>query len=135
MAFLYTRSFCAWRADANVDVRRCNQFTSGLARHCDRVQTHFFRYFEGEYYIWRIPAGRDADCYVACLSEGFNLPRENVLETVIVRDGGQARSIRVERNCGQRRTLHPEAAYQISGKMLGVRSTSSIPEKQDFVAD
>ena len=49
---------------------------------------------QGILYVQGIPARRNADCDVPRTGQSFQLPREDLIESVIIADGGNARTKR-----------------------------------------
>ena len=84
--------------------------------------------------IRRFAGGGQRHQHVAALAEPFDLPREHLLETVIVGDRGQRRGVGGQR---KRRVTGPVllvAADDFGGDVLGVGGAAAIADDQQLVA-
>ena len=75
---------------------------------------------------------RDREQHVALGAQRAHLLREHLLERVVVRDGGEDRSVGGQRNRRQLRALALEAADHLGGEMLGVGRRAAVAAGEDL---
>ena len=72
--------------------------------------------------------------HVAALAQALDLPREHLLETVVVGDRGQRRGVGGQRNRRITGTILLVAADDFGGDVLGVGGAAAIADDQQLVA-
>ena len=68
------------------------------------------------------------------MAKAAHLLGKNVIETVVVADGGQDRTVGGQRNGRQLLAFSLKAANQLGGKMLGVAGGAAIAAGKNFAA-
>ena len=74
----------------------------------------------------------NADQHVAHPPQGADLFAENVVEAVIVADGGEGGGVGGEGNGGQLHAFLLKAAGHFGGKVLGVGCGTAVAANKDF---
>ena len=125
------------RGHAKLDILRAQ--TTGhaptvAARQRHRGQAQFARGDQGGQDVGRVAAGRNRQQHVAGTTQGADLPGEDLLEGVVVGDGGQRRTVGGQRDGGQSRPFDLEAVDQFGGEMLGVGGGAAVAASQNLVA-
>ncbi len=110
------------------------QLTTLLTREADHTTAYFAPLVGSTDHIRRVPTGADGHEDIAGAAEGLHLSREDLLETVVVTDCGQQRSVHGQGDSRQRPPVLLEATHQLGSKMLGVRGAASVAEDQQLVA-
>jgi len=82
----------------------------------------------------RTPARTDADGDVALAPQRPNLACEHLLESVVVGDSRQGRTIRGERDRRQCLAIPCKAADKLRSHVLRIGCATPIPEQQELVA-
>ena len=81
--------------------------------------------------IGAIATGADANEQVPRAPQGLQLAGKDLVETIVVANGGEGRSVRGERDSRQGPALLQVAATQFGGQMLGVRGAAPVAADQD----
>ena len=116
------------RRGADAMIGNSAEFAARFAGESHSGQAKFFCGEQTGDYVWGIAAGGDADGNVAGTGQGFDLAGENLIETVIVANGGEAGSIDGESQSGERRPVKGEAADEFGGDVLGIGGAAAIAE-------
>lgn len=109
MHFLDARGFHGGHGDQQI--RNFAQFPAGLARERRREDRALFRSFDSGDHVRAVSGCRESDRHIARAAKGFDLTRENVLESEVVPAGGDLRSVRAQRQSRQR----PPFPYETYG--------------------
>src|SRR3989344_2303482 len=120
---------------ADVDVvagEQAGDLAARAAVERDADNAALMRRLDGAHDVARIARGRDAEQHVAGLAERAHLLGEDVVEMVVVADGGDGRGIGGERYRRQPRAFALEAVQQFRGKMLRVRGRATVTAHQDL---
>ena len=92
-----------------------------------------FRGLKGGDHIWRIAACRDPDGHVTGTTVRFELACEDLIETIVVGDRSEARGVNGKRQNGEGRAVEGEPSNEFGSDMLGVGSTATIAENENFI--
>src|ERR1700722_14608103 len=84
--------------------------------------------------VRRAARGRQCEQNVAAAAEPFELTREHLLETVVIADCRQRRSVGGQRDRGIGRAIFLVAADDFSGDVLGVGGAAAVTCDQELVA-
>lgn len=118
------------RRDVAVDydgmVAQWQHGSSIVAQKTDRGDAPVARGRECGDDIRGIAGGGDAQQAIARPAKRRDLPRENLVEAVIIPDAGQRRTVSGEGKPRQRRPVRHEAARKLGGEMLAIRRRSAI---------
>ncbi len=84
--------------------------------------------------VWRAPAGAYANGDISGTAERANLAREDLLETVVIPDGGESRAVRGESDRRQSFAIARETANEFGGNVLRIRRAAPVSEEQELVS-
>lgn len=85
-------------------------------------------------YVRRISAGRNGNGDVAGARQRLNLPREHLLESMVIRNGRDGGKALGQRKRGQRGAVKREPSHEFRGDVLGIIRAAAIPKQQHFIA-
>ncbi len=112
----------------------CGHQSAAFAGEADGGEFHGAGGFKGFENVRAFAGGGDADSDVALFAERLDLAGEEMIEAVIIADGGEGGCIRGEREGGDGFAVADIAYGQFGGEVLGVGGAAAIAEEQDFSA-
>ncbi|MCY1302189.1 hypothetical protein D9M70_518350 [compost metagenome] len=118
-----------------MDVHGRNEFPhDAAALACQGKHVHFAGAggFHGAHHIGGISAGGDRHQHIAGLAEGIDLALEDLVEAIVVADGGEDGGIGIERDASQGQAFALEAAHQFGDEMLRVGGRAAIAASQNL---
>jgi hypothetical protein len=128
---LYPRSPPGWHADR--EIADFSQIAASLTAESDYTHLPFASRSGSGHYIGRPTACAERQQKVARLADGLNLPRKDMLHTVIVANCRQYGRIRAQANGGPASALSLKAANEFRGYVLRVRRAATVTDKQELL--
>ena len=113
-------------------------FAPGLAatfpQESDRFYALALRGSERPENVWGIPARRKTDEQIIRVGQTLDLPRENLVEAVVIANAGEQGAIGHEADSGERGPMIPKVTDQFLSEVHGVSGAASIATCQDLAA-
>ena len=120
--------------DDDVDVRKLLHRTAVVAGVGDGVDAEGARELERLDAVLRVAGGGVGEQDVAGLAEGFDLALEDMVEGVVVADGGEDAAIGSEGDGAEGGAVDGEAGDELGGEVLGVGGGASVAADEQLVA-
>jgi hypothetical protein len=120
--------------DDDVDVGQGLHGAAVVAGVGDGVKAEGAGELEGADAVLAVAAGRDGEEDVAGLAEGFDLALEDVVEGVVVADGGEDAGVGGEGDGAKGGAVDGEAGYEFGDEVLGVGCGASVAADEELVA-
>ncbi len=132
VGFLDVHGGVGW--DDDVDVGEFLHDAAVVAGVGDGVEAEGAGDFEGLDAVFGVAGGGDGEEDVAGLAEGFDLALEDVVEGVVVADGGEDTGVGGEGNGAEGGTVDGEAGDELGDEVLGVGGGATVAADEEFVA-
>lgn len=120
--------------DDDVDVGEGFHGAAVVASVGDGVEAEGAGQGEGLDAVFAVAAGGDGEEDVAGLAEGFDLALEDVVEGVVVADGGEDAGVGGEGDGAEGGAIDGEAGYEFGDEVLGVGGGASVAADEELVA-
>jgi hypothetical protein len=120
--------------DDDVDVGERGHRAAVVARVGDGVEAEGAGEIERLDAVLLVAGGRDGEQDVPGLSEGFDLALEDVVEGVVVADGGEDAGVGGEGDGSQGGAVDGEAGDELGDEMLGVGGGASVAADEELAA-
>jgi|ERR1700683_1414152 hypothetical protein len=132
VAFLNVRRNSGRHHEA--DFRLAGQVSALSTGECNGGEAQVARDFDSLDDVRRAPAGADPDGDISGTPERANLARENLLEAIVIPDGGQGGAVRSESDRRQSFAVARETADEFGGHVLRIRRAAPVSEEQELVS-
>ena len=86
---------------------------------------------QGAQDVGTVAGGADADHQIARPAQGLDLTGEDLLEAIVVADGGEGGAVRGQGDGGEAGALALEASNQFRGQMLTIGGAAAVAEPED----
>ena len=129
---MYSRRVGAGNTEANV--AQGLHLSSRLAGHPnDRYPKLLGAFARGED-IWAVATGGIDNEHASVATISFNLPGENLIESIVVANGCQASVGSAKCDGGRAHAFHQEPANKLTGNVLGIGSGATISGEKNRLA-
>ena len=132
MGFLDAGCDCA--GDMDFDVSGTFSESAAFSEKHDASHANSLRFFDGGEDITRLSARRKPDEDIPRFAESADLTGEDVLEGVVVADGGEESPVGAQGDGGIGAAVALEAAGELSGDMPAVSSAAAVTADEKFTA-
>jgi hypothetical protein len=130
--FLNAGSVVRWHADAGIS--QCPHSGSVVASHHDGRGSQLSGFLQSRANVTAIARCRDTDENIAGLAQGLDLAFEDFVESEVVRNRSQHGRIRGQSDGGQGCAGMMKTSHQLGGKMLRVRSATTVSAPENFIS-
>ena len=120
--------------DDDVDVGEVFHCAAVVAGVGDGVEAEGVGQLESADAVLRVAGGGDGEEDVAGLAEGFDLALEDVVEGMVVADGGEDAAVGGEGDGTEGGAVDGEAGYELGYEVLGVGCGATVAADEELVA-